>query len=160
MTLLTLSFSYLTPTILFSFNFKLTTEYFVQEGFYCPPGSRDGSLETNKCKNGTKCPEQSPTYISCRNGTYQPSEGKGSCLECLPGYYCSYQEALDESFLGVVNYKPCPAGFYCPESTEDPRPCAIGRYNPNIGKASEEDCIKCDEGSNEHVYLLLKRLSI
>ena len=46
------------------------------------------------------------------------------------------------------NHGNCPAGYYCPLGTESPYqfPCRKGKYNPNPGRNSENDCVDCPEG--------------
>jgi hypothetical protein len=40
----------------------------------------------------------------------------------------------------------CPAGSYCQEGSVAPTPCPPGRYNPEKGKISSNDCLACPPG--------------
>ena len=41
---------------------------------------------------------------------------------------------------------PCPAGFYCPQQTEDPLPCPNTTYRDATNGAAPADCIPCKPG--------------
>lgn len=41
---------------------------------------------------------------------------------------------------------PCPAGFYCPQQTEDPIACPNGTYRDAIMGTNPTDCLDCKLG--------------
>jgi len=71
-------------------------------------------------------------------------------LDCyFLGKYCNYDEAVASGEKGVVTPQTCPSGFFCPRgansSTENP--CPPGKYGPQPGLGSEDDCDDCDGGN-------------
>ena len=81
----------------------------------------------NMCTNAIWSTEDT-LCISCSAGTYQPEDGKDSCVPCPVGYYCtesSYEKQI------------CPVGHFCPESSSDPTKCPAGSYQQNSIQGSK-----------------------
>jgi hypothetical protein len=70
---------------------------------------------------------------SCQAGTYFLGGGTcGAPLSCVA----------------------CPAGYYCFGATLQPRPCAIGTYNPNLGGTSPSACLPCVSNCSAGTYVM------
>ena len=113
-------------------------------GYYCLSGSSvaepsDG-VNGSKCFPGYKCPEGSPYPTSCEAGTYNNESGKGSCLDCPPGFFCT---------INTTAPAECPSGFYCPikSQTATANPCPAGTFNNLTARSSPGDCQPCTPGS-------------
>lgn len=61
---------------------------------------------------------------------------------CEKGYFCDFgaSSAADVSKL-------CPPGHYCPEATDYPIRCPLGKYYGNFGAEEESWCTDCPLGS-------------
>ncbi|XP_077985305.1 uncharacterized protein LOC144439945 [Glandiceps talaboti] len=90
------------------------------------------------CPKGFYCPEGSPAAKRCEGGYYTNITGQAECFDCPAGYYCADGETLLE----------CPRGHYCPINTggNEYVPCPRGYYNPDLGLASEDQCLPCAPG--------------
>ena len=68
-------------------------------------------------------------FVNCYAGTYAPNDGMANCDSCPAGSYCDHYEL--GNITGVIVPSPCPAGYYCPESTEysTQNPCPNGTYS-------------------------------
>ena len=62
-------------------------------------------------------------------GTYQDDINQPDCKPCVTGKYCDPFELLNVT--GVIQPVDCPAGFYCPTSTEfaQQNPCEAGTFS-------------------------------
>ncbi len=74
----------------------------------------------------------------CAKGTYQRAYRSSSCETCIQGYYCNG--------TGTVDPIICPAGFYCPESTDVPFTCPRGTYQPDVARYDITHCNPCTPG--------------
>lgn len=147
-------------------------------GYYCPSGSssatacasgmyqpREGQSSCLTCPEGFECSTTTPTAcpagkycaartalsaaISCPTGTYRPTTGGRSlldCYSCPSGYACPSTAMTDYSsnpcsagyycYTGATSQTPslsseggaCPIGFFCPSGSSTPTPCAPGKY--------------------------------
>ncbi|KAJ8035012.1 hypothetical protein HOLleu_22086 [Holothuria leucospilota] len=111
-------------------------------GYYCSGKAKskyptDG-VTGNICPVGFYCPEGSPAPKRCEGGYYTNITGQASCFDCPPSYYCPDGERL----------LACPRGHYCPQNTggNESIPCPRGTYNPDLGLASEDQCLPCAPG--------------
>ena len=131
------------------------TPYECPEGFYCP----EGTYIPIPCLVGQYC-----------KGTMNPSPTG----LCDAGYYCELiklttnaekasiggvefcmNNDLNECWIGhkdtflADHSNECPAGYYCPVGTYQPKPCAIGTYAPVARGTTSDDthCLPCTEGS-------------
>lgn len=93
--------------------------------------------------------------IPCPVGTYNPSEGKGTvldCIMCTAGHYCREQSI---NRTGV-----CDPGFYCPTNITNevsslrigsygPQqvPCPKGTYRTLTSGRNVSDCSQCTIGN-------------
>lgn len=129
------------------------------EGHYCP-GNTTSAIP--KCPTGTINPnfymsDMESHCLPCPGGHYCDKPGAieydGSLNDtgvafCAPGYYCksgvNVSTPTPETTSGVGG--PCPAGFYCPEKTEDPVPCPNATYRDAIGGWTSENCTACKRG--------------
>ena len=105
-------------------------------GFYCVEGAV--SPNSTITDAGFYAPAGSSSQRQCQVGTYQPYKGQGSCLPCLPGYYCDETEM---TFL-----KNCSKGYYCPIGSNVPIQCPAGTYNMFTTRLSINDCLDCPPG--------------
>jgi hypothetical protein len=63
---------------------------------------------------------------------------------CEAGYMCDTQTA-ERPYHGEDSPYSCPRGYYC-DGTTTTVACAPGKYNPNLGGASESDCLDTPMG--------------
>ncbi|XP_077985306.1 uncharacterized protein LOC144439946 [Glandiceps talaboti] len=111
-------------------------------GFYCPSNHSTTSATPAdlKCPRGHYCLEGTAEPYPCETGTYQPNEGKSSCIPCEAGYYCR----------SALNPDPvlCPPYHYCPEGTMYPIPCPNGTftYDNTTGLKADFECQECLSG--------------
>lgn len=71
-------------------------------------------------------------------GTYAPTAGMASsCYDCPLGSYCDPTELTTST--GVIEPVICPAGYYCPLSTEfaTQNPCPVGTFSDETSLDSE-----------------------
>ncbi len=111
-------------------------------GFYCPSNSTV-SLTRVVCPAGGYCVEGSSAITYCSAGYKSALTGQSSvatCEICERGMYCLHAGVED----GVL----CPAGYYCPEGTEDYHntPCPAGTYGEDVGYYSASQCTVCPIG--------------
>ena len=139
-------------------------------GFYCP----DGTAELN-CPLGAYCPVNSATFTRCplgmfgdvatssadglrvslevscticEAGTFGGDPDRLECFPCEAGYICNDgATSARPSSLEADNGFPCPRGFYCPDSTEDPIACPAGTYSDVLAASDVSACIACPVGS-------------
>ncbi|XP_026534414.1 neurogenic locus notch homolog protein 4-like [Notechis scutatus] len=121
----------------------------------CPPGYY--------CLSGTKTAKQYP----CLAGTFsnqtslssfrecEPCPGGKFCARpglvtpsgpCLPGYYCVLK-AWRPNPVQDETGSLCPAGHFCPLSSNRPTPCPKGTFLPLPGMLSQNACLPCPGGS-------------
>ena len=96
--------------------------YFV--GYYCRSGAY---ISTPEFFNNTKVNLTSSNSTNC---TF-------TCPEC-------------QCPVGTFNKTdagPCPTGSYCPEGTDEPKPCPEGTFNKETKIQSESQCQNCTAGS-------------
>lgn len=127
-----------------------------RQGYYCLRGNDPNS------NNGLpkECPE----------GTFGAKEllsTESECTQCLPGRYCETKGLTNVTGLCAAGYwckvsaktrnptnvakkhGKCPTGgVYCPEGTEEPINCPVGRYAlpGRDGLQSADQCNKCPGG--------------
>lgn len=107
------------------------------EGYYCPPGQTTATPSSYLCPKGYHCPEGSVLPQGCAFGTYQPEQGKATCIECPEGNYCKNN---------ATSPITCPVSYYCPKGTGNPLPCSNGTYSTVSGIGSLDQCIPCPPG--------------
>ena len=67
--------------------------------------------------------------------------------KCAAGFYCKKKATTKWPVTERSGYYgPCPAGYYCPEGTEDPTACPDGTFNPQKGAWSADFCLPCPPG--------------
>ncbi|XP_037124116.1 zonadhesin [Syngnathus acus] len=108
------------------------------DGYYCPPGQNSERPQQHVCPVGHYCEKGSAEPTPCQPGSYQPSQGRGSCEFCPAGFYCQGQ--------GTSFALLCERGFYCPKESATPRPCPAGSYGNLIGLMEARQCSSCDPG--------------
>ena len=70
---------------------------------------------------------------ACDVGTYAPSDGSATCIDCPPGTYCPSK--------GTSQYTECQAGYYAPlAGSTQCNPCAAGSFQPTPGSAFCHEC--------------------
>lgn len=113
------------------------------EGYYCPEGQQEKYPAKYICPEGHYCKEGFAAPKRCENGTYQDSEGKPSCKQCLEGYYCDNTETAVDSLAGRL----CPMGHYCPAGTRYSveYPCLPGSWSNQTGLKKASDCDDCPQ---------------
>nr|XP_006821767.1 PREDICTED: uncharacterized protein LOC100369099 [Saccoglossus kowalevskii] len=114
-------------------------------GYYCTRAAYtkypDALLDAGTgaiCPMGHYCPQGSPAPKRCEGGYYTNITGQEECFDCPAGFYCADGETLLQ----------CPRGNYCPQNTGGNEfiPCPRGYYNPDLGLASEDQCLPCAPG--------------
>ena len=104
-------------------------------GGACPSGKycESGTQEPLNCTRGHWCPRGAASPIPCPAGKYNPEEGMGSlvaCLPCPPGRFCP---------AGAAKTTKCSPGSYAAEeSTAECTPCGPGTYQSTSG------ALRCD----------------
>ena len=79
----------------------------------------------------------------CEPGTYCPTRGLTSPVaNCSSRYYCTGNATTAAPTDGVTG-NVCPVGFYCPEGTGQPIPCADGTFTDT---ELNEACLPCTPG--------------
>ena len=88
-------------------------------------------------------------------GIFAGGISQASCQPCTGGYYCEtpgLAEPTGPCSAGfycpgeqnITTFQPdgldCPAGYRCPEGSEQPIPCAAGRSQPRRGQSECEPC--------------------
>ena len=114
-------------------------------GYYCPLGSFTSIGETvyspyHICPPGSYCPKGSGRPISCPKGTYNPSTGVMSeinCINCLGGQYCLTANLTSPT--GV-----CEEGYYCKSGSDTPRP--VEEYSDS-SSGRILGGLRCDKGT-------------
>jgi hypothetical protein len=96
-----------------------------------PEGSYRSNVVPLPAPNGTFCDLDSRNFSLCVAGTFQPQEGKQSCLPCPIGYVCPD--------FGMSRPQICPAGFVCDTyGLRHPRVlCPMGHYCREGTKTSD-----------------------
>ncbi|CAH1797048.1 unnamed protein product, partial [Owenia fusiformis] len=112
-------------------------------GYYCPGGQVTDSPVEYTCPKGFMCPLGSPSPIICPRGQYQDQVGEATCMPCPTGKYCDPHEL--NNVTGVIVPVDCPAGYYCPLSTEfaQQNPCAPGTFSNQTQLTQQSDCWDC-----------------
>ena len=87
---------------------------------------------------GSYCPTGSSQPIGCEPGQYQNNMGKWSCDPCPAGYYCVNSTDPDP--------KPCTPYHYCPGGSYEPTQCPDGTVNNDTMKAAVNECLPCPTG--------------
>jgi len=110
-------------------------------GYFCPGGNTSPRPSGNRCPKGQYCVAGSKAAVDCDAGTYQDSEGQGSCIPCPKGFFCA---AKSLTFEG----QNCAKGHYCPEGTTSSTQfkCLEGTYNKIDNAFTSDQCIACDPG--------------
>ena len=122
--------------------------------FFSESGSKAGEIMT--CPAGYFCLLTSGAPIPCPVGSYCPEGTTENPIKCPPGRYSDSGKSSIEDCITtpppgyyVVNRvaTQCPAGSYCPTTSESPIPCPAGTYNAMQGKTDISACIHCPAGS-------------
>jgi hypothetical protein len=72
------------------------------------------------------------------------------CQPCPAGFLCYGATNTDRPLtLQYNNGEKCPKGYYCPEGSYEPTPCAVGSYNKNFGAGVKTDCDLCPAGTSQ-----------
>ena len=61
-------------------------------------------------------------------------------------YYCRQSADSGTPDQGY-DADECPAGFYCPEGTEEPHKCPTGTYSDNVRLEDVSQCLNCTPGT-------------
>eukprot|EP01022_Parablepharisma_sp_SALTPOND_P023128 TRINITY_DN47_c0_g6_i1.p1 TRINITY_DN47_c0_g6~~TRINITY_DN47_c0_g6_i1.p1 ORF type:complete len:4331 (-),score=484.04 TRINITY_DN47_c0_g6_i1:2741-15733(-) len=110
-------------------------------GYYCTARA----VDPTPCPPGTYNPEKGgKTIDNCIQtpaGKYSLRGSARPTGDCAPGFYCeagSTRDKMTPCPVGTFRSKPngalssdcgpCPAGYFCPLGTSEPRPCPIGYY--------------------------------
>ncbi|KAG8141531.1 hypothetical protein E2320_007142, partial [Naja naja] len=118
-------------------------------GYYCLSGTK--TAKQYPCPAGTFSNQTSlSSFREC-----EPCPGGKFCARpglvtpsgpCLPGYYCvlrAWRPNPVEDETGSL----CPAGHFCPLSSNRPIPCPKGTFLPLPGMLSQNACLPCPGGS-------------
>eukprot|EP01012_Entosiphon_sulcatum_P015939 TRINITY_DN2090_c0_g1_i3.p1 TRINITY_DN2090_c0_g1~~TRINITY_DN2090_c0_g1_i3.p1 ORF type:complete len:4887 (-),score=935.84 TRINITY_DN2090_c0_g1_i3:7-14667(-) len=107
-------------------------------------------------------PDSQP--VPCGNGTFTTNIGLQSQLQCeacpngtfctggritgvcSPGYICYHSNDIAAPKYNDDRGGLCPVGYYCPEGTPAPIPCANHTLGYNPGLQSQSDCQPCRAG--------------
>ncbi|XP_072557730.1 uncharacterized protein [Paramormyrops kingsleyae] len=136
--------------------------------FYCPTAITEDPLP---CPPHSYCPAGTEVPQLCPNGTFTPPglgglQDDDECLPCPPGRFCRVgriqglcaagylcisgssefapQGAPPRDCQGEVECAgPCPAGHYCEEGAEEPRPCPPHTLRTFPGASSRQHCLSC-----------------
>lgn len=130
-----------------------------EEGAYfcsnCPTGTyndRNGSV-TSPC---LFCPsgwfEEAKKCTMCKQGQYQPDEGKTLCFPCLPGFFMNKSGSKECNSCAVGHFQreqgnttciPCKRGQYqAKKGSPSCSTCIPGRANNKTGMTA---CVECKE---------------
>ena len=117
-------------------------------GWYCN-GSATTNMSTThggRCQPGYYCPAGSSHPEPCDGGKFCDVAGLDRPTgNCTAGYFCKlkakFSDPKDGSTGGV-----CPRGYYCPEGTRDPMPCAPGFYQDGTQATNSSACKLCTRG--------------
>ncbi|XP_069038919.1 neurogenic locus notch homolog protein 3 isoform X1 [Lepisosteus oculatus] len=140
-------------------------------GFYCEEavtGDPHSCPPHSYCPAATQVPQLCPrgTFTPPEQGGLQEEQ---ECLPCPPGRFCRggrIQGRCAAGFLCVSGSSeftpqgpvlqdwsgceggescasPCPAGFYCPEGSEQPKACPSHTIRASPGASRREDCVPC-----------------
>ncbi len=106
----------------------------------CPAGTHCNMtglpLPNGNCSAGSFSAEGALACTSCAAGSYQPEEGKGSCLQCLAGTCCGSSGLV--ALLGI-----CKPGLFSSGGSIACQFCMVGYYSPLICSSA---CFVCDVG--------------
>jgi hypothetical protein len=141
------------------------------DGYECLVGAKSaapwGGVEGQLCPAGQKCSRLVEGPTDCADETYNPDEGRSTCLYCPEGRLCMMTDfnsdpttystgvnILDSSGAPVPRAEPaeCTAGYYCPAASASGDPaavetiCADGSFSFNINLIGQDDCIPCPIG--------------
>lgn len=114
-------------------------------GFFCPPGST--SARQQPCGGSNfYCLPGSAAPLTVNDGFYttipQVSIAQEQQHPCEPGYFCTFgiRRPCPAGTFGntprlatAACSRSCPAGFYCPEGTDEPLPCPPGTFGADKG---------------------------
>lgn len=103
---------------------------------------RGSAHPTGDCEPGFYCPEEStmPQMIGCPPGTFRSLPGganEDDCGPCPAGYYCP---------LGTKDPRPCPTGYYCEPKCPEPIKCPYGTFGASPLLRDVSHCTKCWAG--------------
>eukprot|EP01136_Pigoraptor_vietnamica_P022502 Opistho-1_new@73732 len=121
----------------------------------CPDGQKSDASGTTcvDCGAGEYC--VLGVVTSCRTGTYQPSTGKTSCLDCPVGTttLSAGAKALSACVCRIAGYwnnsgscETCPAGYSCNDGVRTP--CAPEKFQPDKAQSA---CLDCPSGLAQSV---------
>lgn len=115
-------------------------------GYFCIRGSntaRPVSISNvgDICPAGFTCSIGSSSPSPCFAGTYNKVQGQSDCTTCPAGFFCP--EATEN-----FEFNPCPEGHFCPPGTQfgEQFACPPGTFNDVLGAESEQDCFPCLPG--------------
>ena len=139
-------------------------------GFYCSDAIEPVVYPQNfTCPRGHYCPHGTrySNEFPCPTGYFNDLQGRkqvNDCTPCTGGDVCDHQGLISPSGSCAAGYycraranqttpelgddaNVCPAGFYCPEGTDSPEPCAQGTFSPTAGLHNKSQCLQCRAGS-------------
>ncbi|CAM9728195.1 unnamed protein product, partial [Laminaria digitata] len=98
------------------------------------------TLDAGPCPAGHYCPSGTEDPMQCLNASVRVSllgVSADDCGVCPAGYVCFPGDPIPEQ---------CYRGYYCPQQGEDPIPCPVGTYNPDLQQDHQDDCLACPAG--------------
>ncbi|CDJ35942.1 uncharacterized protein EMH_0045710 [Eimeria mitis] len=132
------------------------------QGYYC-----EESATPKKCPEGHYCELGTVEPKKCPAGTFSKTTGNASvydCTDCPPGKYCDseglpqpsgpcragylcYKRATTDQPTDGVTGELCTPGGYCKQQGATTKSyCPRGKYNPNRGGSTSDDCEECPPG--------------
>ena len=109
------------------------------------------------CPAGSYCQNPRSIYpIPCDPGSFSPITGAASsedCYSCPEGTFATTQGttgldvmAKPTLLLNSTTCALCLAGFYCEKRTDEPMPCAAGKFSHETGASTIDTCRNCEPG--------------
>ena len=109
------------------------------------------------CPAGSYCQNPRSIYpIPCDPGSFSPITGAASsedCYSCPEGTFATTHGttgldvmAKPSLFLNSTTCALCIAGYYCGKRTDEPTPCAAGKFSHETGASTIDTCQNCEPG--------------
>lgn len=117
-------------------------------GWFCNGSATRNMTITHggQCEAGNYCPSNSSKMEPCDGGWYCAKSGLSSpTAKCQAGFYCTLGASISNPIDGVTGGR-CPPGYYCPEGSKSPKPCAPGYYLDTYEATNNASCKLCPLG--------------